>query len=169
MSLTPLASGAITRNALISSSVNAFLYPNKGGPASPRYTYGADLRTGTDSGEILDGNCNDKNQPRTCNVRITGLNQSNFLMDLRSIYAKSRVTISATGYDGNQIRIRNAQTLVDSTGKAQDVLRRIQVRIPSHNSYNHSDFGVEAMGDICKQLSLTPTASPALSTEQCTP
>jgi hypothetical protein len=171
VSLTPLASGGISRNGLIANTVNTFLYPNASGASVttpdqfPTYIDGSDLRLGTDSGEIIDGNCNANSEPRKCNVRISGLNQSNFLVSLRSVYAKSRVTITATGYDGQQLRIRNAQTLVDSTGKAQDVLRRIQVRIPSHNSYDTASFGLDSMAGICKQLQLTPTTG----AEGCTP
>lgn len=157
VSITPLASSFIKRATLISGTYIAFLYPNGSGAAgsAPVYSY-ADA-VGSDAGKIIDGNCNTGNIPRHCHVKITDLGQANYLLSLRAIYNKAaRVTIQAYGYDGSQLRIRNAQTVVDSTGKAQDVLRRIQVRIPSKNTYTHTDSALETTGSICKQLNIVP-------------
>ncbi len=171
--LTPLNSVSVTRDNMISSTYTAFLYPNANPGAGNAATafanypsYSMPGNTGTAGGTIIDGKCNTGSQPRYCNVRISGLDQLNYLLDLRSMaYGKSRVTITAYGSGGARIRIRNAQTLVDSTGKAQDVLRRVQARIPSKNNYDHADYGIDAMSGICKQLQLIPGSSP----NNCTP
>jgi hypothetical protein len=90
------------------------------------------------------------------------------VLSLRSIYKNLAVTIKAFGFDGTQLDIKNAQTLVDSTGKAQDILKRLQVRIPTHNDYDHSDYGLETMGNLCKQLQLIPSGvGPSIN--ECTP
>lgn len=153
--LTPLSSGNIKRDTLIDNTATAFLYPNNTGASTPSYSYGSFI--GNNAGAILDGNCRSTYTPRYCNVAITGLNQFNYLLDLRSIYAPTTVTISAYDLSGTQLRILNAQTTVDSTGKASDILRRIQVRIPSKNDYPIPDYSLQTMSNICKQLKLTPT------------
>lgn len=168
--LTPLNSLSVTRDFMISGTYTAFLYPNDKSTATTTFanypSYPMPGNTGLASGTIIDGNCNTGSQPRYCNVRISGLDQFDYLLDLRSMaYGKSRVTITAYGAGGARIRIRNAQTLVDSTGKAQDVLRRVQVRIPSKNNYDHADYGIDAMSGICKQLQLIP----GTSDNNCTP
>jgi hypothetical protein len=159
--ITPLSSGAINRDGLINGTYDAFLYPNDSGSPSNAYSYTSGLNT--DKGVILDGNCSTDNshKPRYCSLKIANFNASSLLVSLRSVYAGSlAVTITANGYtvyaDGSQLRIKNAQTLVDSTGKAQDVLKRIQVRIPSKPNYPHSDAGIDTTGSICKQLQLAP-------------
>lgn len=168
--LTPLNSVSVTRDNLISGTYTAFLYPDDKSGATTTFagynTVAMPGNTGLASGTIVDGGCNTGSQPRYCNVRISGLDQSDYLLDMRSMaYGKSRVTITAYGAAGAQIRIKNAQTLVDSTGKAQDVLRRVQARIPTSNNYDHSDYGIDAMSGICKQLQLIPGSS----TNDCTP
>ncbi len=161
--LTPLNSASLTRDNLIKRTYTAFLYPKSGSAATDLATWPAATytgNTGVDGGVIVDGKCNTASQPRFCNVRITDLDQVDYLLNLRSMaYGKSRVTIAAYGVSGTRIRIKNAQTLVDSTGKAEDVLRRVQVRIPTRNTYLHTDYGLEVKAGICKQLKLYPSST----------
>src|SRR5487761_1298959 len=170
-SLTPLISGGINRQYLDSNTYSAFLYPNSSGSSSPNCnlasaptalpascptsSFASNLNSQSDTnlnaGVIADGNCNTANTPYACNVVITNLSQANYLLDLRSIYSDSQVAISAFDSNGNQLRIRNAQISLDSTGKAQDVLRRIQARVPYSNGYVHPDYSLESVDSICKQ------------------
>lgn len=158
--LTPLSSGNINRTALNNNTMNAFLFPKGSNSPIPTHQFN-DYSSINNNGGILDGNCSTtraptSKTPRYCNVKISNLGQVNYLLSLRSIYSKSRVTITAYDSSDNPLRIKNSQTLVDSTGKAQDVLRRVQVRIPSHNGYVHPDYDLQTTGNICKQLKLTP-------------
>jgi hypothetical protein len=164
--VTPLDSGHVDRNYLIQNTYTAFFYPNKSNTlSSPPNNYSTDVfdtRTGRNSGAIINGNCNTGNRtnsdkgPRDCSVMITNVGHSSLLLSLRSIYRNSDVTFFAYGYDGAQLGIRNAQTVVDSTGKAQDVLRRVQVRIPTKNTYDVASDSLEVGSNICKQLELYP-------------
>jgi hypothetical protein len=168
MNLTPLytdpVSGGLTRQNLINDNFAAFLYPNGAGAAASPGTFSINDGSGVNGGAIVYGNCNNTHTPRHCNVTITGLKYANYALSLRSIYKKTRVTIKAIGFDGQQLRIKNGQTLVDSTGHAEGVQRRVQVRIPSKNNYSHPG-GTEAISGICKQLQLEP----AQGSRACTP
>lgn len=173
--LTPLASGSISRSGFTSDTYNAYLYPNAYPAAEttqaeyPEYSYASGSGTnGTLTGSIDNGNCNSDSLPRYCNVQITGLGQQSYILDMHSLYANTRVTISAYGYDGSVLRVANAQTLVDSTGKDQNVLKRIQVRIPSRNNYPVPDNSLTAMSGVCKQLQLEPS-DVGPSDSLCTP
>jgi hypothetical protein len=174
ITLTPLRSSCVQRQCMQDNTFTAFLYPNESATATgadtanPGYNtiqYGPS--TGTDQGSIVNGKCNNNSVPLSCNVEITNLDLSvNYLITLRSVYGGARVHIAGHDRSSNYVRFKNAQTAVDSTGKAQDILRRIQVRIPSRNEYPHSDYGIEAMAGICKQLELYPDSS---SKNNCTP
>lgn len=125
------------------------------------------------AGVIVDGNCQDPKaagQPSDCNATITDLpgNQATYFINLRSLYSATAVTITAYNSSGTVLRLTGAQTLIDSTGKAQDVLRRIQVRLSAKNGFDIPD-GVHA--DICKQFKLDPatTASDAPAGSGCDP
>lgn len=167
VSITPLADGRIGRDTLSNATYIAYFYPNRKASAGAAVTSVAASATGTNAGIIVDGNCNTGNPsadavrtPRYCNVEVTGLGQINYLIDVRSIYRTSDLSIAAFN-NATQLRIQNAQTMIDSTGKAQDILRRIQVRVPSKNSYLHSDYATETTDNICKQLELTPNDTSA--------
>jgi hypothetical protein len=65
-----------------------------------------------------------------CTATITGLaGQKSFSLRLNSMYQPSDITVEAY-HGGTQLGISGAQAIVDVTGKANDVLRRIQVRVP---------------------------------------
>lgn len=113
------------------------------------------------AGAALNGGCHTSNTPRYCSITITGLNATNYLLRLNSIYRNSQVTITAYGGTGsvstsNQLNLKESQAMIDSTGKAQDVLRRIQVRVPLKNTYDYPTYAAEAAGGICKQISVAP-------------
>lgn len=163
--ITPLISGCLNRDCLVNSSYTSFLYPNDS--AAP--VVGDSYPSGSNSnqGNITKGNCHSTNTPHYCVVKVTNLTAPNYLLSLRSVYKNTRVTIKAFGVGDEPLDILNAQTVVDSTGKAQDVLKRLQVRIPSQNNYAHAD-GVTVMDGICKQLQLMPAAV-GTSSNDCTP
>ncbi len=160
--LTPLGSGGVNRDDLINNTSTLFLYPNSSGAVATNISqYNTASQTsftglGNLSGGIVDGNCNVGSRPLFCDVVITDLNQVNYLLDMRSVYNKTAVNIAAYDAIGGRLKIKNAQTLIDSTGKSQDVLKRVQVRLPSHTEYFHSDFSLQTAGDVCKQMKLKP-------------
>ena len=171
VSLTPLTSN-LSRESLQKSTYIAYLYPNAGGSASPNTdTYNS--RTigdnGQQAGAIVDGNCRPINpgdtEAKRCSVKITDIGQSNILLDMYSIYRENEVVITGVDDDGNRVKFKNAQTVIDVTGKAQDVLKRIQTRISNRNVYDYPDNGLETGGNICKQLQVLPSSA----TSECDP
>ena len=90
----------------------------------------------------------------SCIVRFEGIHllSGNLKMRVTALYGTASASITATQTDGSPVRFRNAQVMVDATGKASDVLRRVQVRIPvlQNNEYAPS-FAVQGSGSICKR------------------
>lgn len=173
ISMTPLETNLVNRDSMISNTLTSFLYPAAGAANSQGAINNTVNEQGIYSGRVVSGSCNDGNDftsdetPQPCNVAITNPDpHANYVLNMRSIYGKSRVSIHAFDTAGLPMAISNAQTVIDSTGKAQDVYRRVQVRIPSKDVSNHPDYGIEAAGGICKQLQLLPGAG---SKNDCTP
>ncbi len=159
--LIPVDLKNLNRDSINNSAYTTFMCPNDG---TNRSTPGsASYGTNTTNGEITFGNCKNSNpgQPQACNVSIGSLpaGQATYLVDMRSIYNPTKVTLTVYDASGTQLNIKDAQALVDSTGKAQDVLRRIQVRVPLHNNYDIPD-GTHGNAAICKQLDLVPSGTP---------
>jgi Tfp pilus assembly protein PilX len=165
------------------NSYTAFLYPGSSGlsssesrsrpgpppPPLPSFGSGASsatpttysINTGPKAGEILSGNCkNNNSQPEDCNVilDISNARANSFILSMRSIYEPTTVTITAYSSKGSILDIKNAQTIIDSTGDDQGVLKRIQVRVP----YLVKDLGMpsynlQSSNSICSNLTAYPS------------
>src|SRR5260370_723625 len=73
------------------------------------------------------------------------------------------IRVSAVSQDvalshGGNIPFQEHLTVIDATGKAQDVLRRVQVYVPLNGSSQNqvSDFALESTDSICKRFSVMP-------------
>ena len=157
---TPVIRATVTavtsynRNALDGNTYTAFLYPNTsasstlaaGGPAT--------------SGAIGQGGCSSGSTPKYCHVNISlSAAVPEVFLQLKSIYGSSKVTVIARDSSSSQLELKGAQTLVDATGKATDVLRRIQVRVPSTSSYDYPPSAVYSVQGVCKRLNVIPGVS----------
>lgn len=92
-------------------------------------------------------------------MTITGLpnvaGTENYI-NLRSIDKANAVEIGGVTYSGIKAEYTEAQIEIDVTGKANDVLRRLQVRKPAKPQYDKAPFALEVLDGICKQLELYP-------------
>ncbi len=76
-------------------------------------------------------------------------------MRVRAIYRNASVTIRE--FNGaTQLDTADAQTSVDSTGKVNDTIRRIEVRVPNNKNYPIPDFGAQTADALCKQITVAP-------------
>jgi len=64
--------------------------------------------------------------------------------------------ITGTDGSGNPVSFTGAQVLIDVTGKAQDVLRRVQVRVPATGTSANltSDYAMQSTDSICKRFDI---------------
>lgn len=91
----------------------------------------------------------------SCSITInSGLGGDQYYLRMMSIYKDVRVRIVARDSSNNALSLQGAQAVVDATGKAQDVLRRIQVRVPlTASSTNQvSDAAISSTDAICKRF-----------------
>ena len=100
----------------------------------------------------------------TCAGIVTAGLGSNYYVRVSTLYKDAgSVTISAT--DATQVggvRFVQGQAVIDSTGKAQDQYRRVQVRVPLVSTQSALPlFGVQSTSTICKQMSVAAGIYPA--------
>jgi type II secretory pathway pseudopilin PulG len=92
----------------------------------------------------------------TCNAELTGLDvmapgAAYFILRVQSLYTESDVSICAnTCSEG----LQGVQVVIDATGQANDVFRRVQVRVPYMPGYPTPEYAVETAGNLCKQLKI---------------
>ncbi len=113
----------------------------------------------SNQGLIVQTRCNNASasDPAICSAKITGLSSSSYHMRIRSLYEASTISIEGTNNVGTEVSFTGAQSLIDSTGKASDVLRRVQVRTCSSRFCgDFPDYTLQT-SDICKRYLFIPT------------
>jgi len=102
--------------------------------------------------------------PKDCNFKVSGLAASGYYMRVRPIYRP--ISLYVTGQAGSSFK--GAQAIVDSTGKASDVLKRLQVRLSINQLDNDRStifgYGIQSVDSICKRYSIVPGATPKVTT-----
>jgi Tfp pilus assembly protein PilX len=147
---------------------NYFLYPNSATNVSNAVNYTAAI----DDGKTVAGNCDAagvrppttfKNQatPAYCSSVVNGLypvsgsagtnTAAAYFIRLTALYQNLTVFIQAADNSSTPkaLAIANAEAVVDATGSGNDVLRRIQVRVPLQQS-NVDSYGLQSMESVCK-------------------
>jgi Tfp pilus assembly protein PilX len=135
----------LSRAALLNNNMAAFLMPRSNPAGGGNTPYAAN------GGPIVDAvGC----ASGTCSANITGLGSNTYYMRLSRLYLDSNVQIKMTGNRS----FKDSQAVIDSTGKAQDVLRRVLVSVPLKASGNGTIPGSALIsGDsICKRFRLSP-------------
>jgi hypothetical protein len=142
-----------TRDNLINDTFTIFIVPRNSSPAAGPSSYAYDAGQ---QGKIVPANCAPTNTPRKCKITITNLflaSNNRVYLNARSIYQPNSMEIGS-----NTNSFKNAQVLVDSTGKVSDVLKRIQTRVPVHalSISSHPSFSIQSSTDVCKLLQVRP-------------
>lgn len=137
-------------NTLRDSQYTAFLYPTISGTSNTTWAASAGA---SNRGNIVKTTCNNSpsgDQVRKCMIQINSIPSTNrFGIRMMSLYGDAKVEIHAKG-GGIQPNLAGAQVLVDSTAKANDVLKRVQARVSTLNSSVVPDFAI-ASNDLCKR------------------
>ncbi len=142
-SVTPL-------KALESQTFTVFLYPSTA-KVGPTITYNP---SPSGEGAIVSAGCINTG----CSATINNLNQNQYYMRVTAMYGIPQ-NITITGQDANGVAdFSHGQAVIDSTGRAQNELRRIEVRT-TINNLNNGFFPAQALqlkDSICKRFYITP-------------
>ncbi len=153
--------GGLTRKKIVDESQTVFLYPKTGAKGSVPYEPNGD-QTRASQGQFVSGGCDASRAGSTfaCASTITmpGSSMNQYFLVIKPLYRP--ITLEIQGFDaGSKVSFANAQAVIDSTGKAADVLRRIQVRVPitkgpSLRNLNSllPEAGAESSQSLCKNL-----------------
>ncbi len=159
------------------ASRNYYLYPNS--PTSIGNSI--DFTDSNNDGTLIAGNCSDSSGPppttfasqataRYCNSQINNLfpmdtvpstdHASTYFVRLTAVYKQLSISIQIG--DGNSpstaLNIPQVQGIIDSTGAGNDVLHRIQARVPLQAL---NVYGTQSMESVCK-LFRHPVRDPGL-------
>lgn len=135
--LIPVDNSAILGNrvGLVDSSYSFYLYPSTNASATTTSTVSSGTAGPDGHGKVIVTRCDNSSANCGSTITLSGLHGA-FMYRLTSIYNPSRVTIQAGSMGGtggtvdSPQNIRDGQIVVDSTGRANDVFKRLQVRLP---------------------------------------
>jgi Tfp pilus assembly protein PilX len=141
--------GNFNRDGLLSAQFGAILYPCSG--ATPTSVSYASASSDAVVGRIIRVNCQNPGE-YPCELTITGVipNQQEFYARFSAIYSEANVRITANNAANDRLVFYDAQAVVDSTGRANDVFQRLQARIPLYDNYNYPAGSVQTLNDVCK-------------------
>jgi hypothetical protein len=168
---------SFNRDELRNSVATIFAVPRSGGAAGSvafsTVSGPAGSPVGRNQGQIVASGCvgtQSPTHPKHCEVRITGLtlNASQmYYARVVPLYLDAEVSVCAPECNSGALELINAQAQVDSTGRAADVLRRIQVRIGLSIIQGQFPVGaIESNTGLCKRISVAP---PDTAPDDCAP
>jgi len=160
--------GNFSRDELNKDTMTAFFVPDSSGANTYNYA-----TNGTNTKSLDPVKCT---SGVSCIVSIDNMPNSSaiygqYYLRMSAMYrTMPNVTITATDYGGGTVQFVGAQIVVDSTGKAQDVLRRIRVHVPVLKASPDvtPPFALQSKSSICKQFFITPTTNPQPGTDAAT-
>lgn len=153
------ASGFINAAAsdLADQTVSLYMQPVSGGPTGVTIN---DF-TGSSKAYIVPAACDQAQRHCVGTVTLTGpaKAQLNYYARISTLYRNTpSVVIDAKNALSDDAWFSDSQARIDVTGKAQDILRRIQVRVPlQRTGVTDLPLGpVQSAGDVCKRFSVYP-------------
>lgn len=135
------------RDQLNPTAKTFFLYPTIGGTSS------IDLGAQQD-GSIVNTSCFVGSGDYKCTLAIISLfgGTNDYYVRFRSIYNDSVVSVTGFSGLGSSEKLAGAQAIVDATGKANDLKRRIQVRKSLIPQYFMPEYAISSAQSVCKRL-----------------
>jgi len=79
---------------------------------------------------------------------------NNYYLRVTPVYSSTHFRLQL--FQGsNVVNFSGVEPLIDSTGRASDVFRRVQSRVRLDNLNNLPEYNVESAGDICKNMQVS--------------
>jgi hypothetical protein len=151
-SITPMSS-SFTRDNLMNNTFTVYMYPQNG---SGTVSFAANP---DGDGAVVNGKC-DGAGDNQCMVAIDNIPVAdNYLIHFIDYYDSSNVKINGQDSSGKLIGFEGGQMVVDSTGRARDVLKRLQVHIPLTIDGTKPTEAIEGQS-VCKRFTTNPGDAP---------
>lgn len=157
------STGPVNRSTI--KNFVTFLNPSDGG--------GTDALVSVGLAAISDASCQDGSPSPTyfCEFTLTALDDGAFdyYVRVRALYRGTNISLEALNISDNAVALKNAQAVVDVTGRAADIYRRVVSRVDLNSDELWPDFTLLSAQEICKNFTITDVADntipPALPTD----
>jgi Tfp pilus assembly protein PilX len=147
------ADNSVPSNAttLAEQTLTFFAVPMGSTGATSTVTYGGPNASTSNDNNIIGAHYQTAGNDWTVTINTAGYAHQAYDMRVSSEYEDSSLQVTAAGAAGN-LPLSGAQVVIDATGKAQNVVRRIQVYVPIGIETNQlSDYAIESTDSVCKR------------------
>ena len=151
--LVPTHDPNLTIDDLAKETMTSFGVPMNGGADGTINYPATQPASRNNSKNVFAANCDNTSCKLT--IDVSSATSNNMHMRINSLYKDVSLKVQATN-GGTPLRLNGAQALIDSTGKAQDVVRRIQVYVPLRDSSVNalSDYALQSSESVCKRYTV---------------
>lgn len=149
-----------------------FLIPSKNG--IPEYSFSGDGRR-EDRSSPLRARCEERVESGAYACTVTLITNSEIPAGRETVFLNLVAFYNPTDYkiellDGNRpVTLSGVQPEVDSTGRANDLFRRVVSRVEIGNTFNYPVAALETSGNLCKSFSVTTDPRDYDGTNTCEP
>lgn len=151
-----------------SNNNTLFLYPSKTGVNSFDFTFDTPRRSATAAPQLVGCATSFVNREFACQATISlpapltgGANQRNAYLNLGALYNGATFKVELLN-GAAVVQFDHVQPKVDSTGRANDMFRRVESRIEFKTDFAYPQAAIDLEGDLCKNFVVTdkdPAAS----------
>lgn len=166
-------SGAFSRNDMIANTAVIFAVPANS-PVTGSVNLPLDATGFGKQGRIVGSGClAAASRPKHCRIDITGISLTGnpvvgnvYWVRVTPLYRSAALTVCTNACNPTASEWKGAQAQVDSTGRASDVLRRIQVRVGISEVRGNPtpQNAIEATEGVCKRVIIAP---PTTASDEC--
>jgi len=158
ISIVPLNN--LDRASMTNADMTIYAYP----VTSPSDTPSYGNNTSAVEGTIQKAHCSGA----TCSIKIDNLNLSGagvgpYLLHITDHYDQSNIQVTGTDTASAKLKFHGAQAVIDSTGRARGVLKRLQVHVPLVDTPILPNYAIEAT-NVCKRMQTSPAATTFVDT-----
>jgi hypothetical protein len=141
-----------------------FLYPSRTG--INQYAFATDVRRDvnpTSPGSPKPVSCSEDltSQVYSCSVKLTlpiliGAGNRTAFLRLTAVYNSATYQVSLIS-SNNVVNFNGVQPIIDSTGRASDMFRRVKARVKLNSDFPYPNAEIFTSGNFCKNFLVTDT------------
>ena len=83
---------------------------------------------------------------------------NNALLRIDSLYKGANVRVTLHSQDGSEIKFDDVQPVVDSTGRASTLFRRVEARLRMGTDFPYPSYVADVQNNLCKNFSVDDTS-----------
>lgn len=157
-----------------SNANTLFLYPSATGVPNKDFALDA-RRSSTGAPQLAKCNTSFVDGEYACTVTLRLPNPIDGNVANRGAFLRLSALYNGAHYsvrlkNGSEyVKFNNVQPVVDSTGRANDLFRRIRARVELKGDFTYPQAAIDLQGNLCKNFTVTDREDGFNGTTTCTP